>query len=63
MLAITMKYATLLATFAGAALALDGIVAPSMVTAGSDFNVTFENANDDNYRVCKYPSTFIHTSI
>ncbi|KXT11411.1 hypothetical protein AC579_9877 [Pseudocercospora musae] len=47
-----MRYATLLlATFAGAALALNGIVAPSTVAAGSEFNVTFENANDDNYRV------------
>ncbi|KAF7193365.1 hypothetical protein HII31_05344 [Pseudocercospora fuligena] len=49
--ALTMRYAALLATFAGAALALDGIVAPSTVKAGEDFNVAFENANDDNYRV------------
>ncbi|KXS93571.1 hypothetical protein AC578_893 [Pseudocercospora eumusae] len=49
--ALTMRYAALLATFASAVLALDGIVAPSTVKAGKDFNITFQNANDHNYRV------------
>jgi hypothetical protein len=31
--------------------ALDGIVAPGTVAADSDFNVTFQNGNGDQYRV------------
>ncbi|EME85119.1 uncharacterized protein MYCFIDRAFT_173975 [Pseudocercospora fijiensis CIRAD86] len=51
MYALATRYLTLLAPLAGAALALDGIVAPSTIKAGTAFNITFQNANPDTYRV------------
>ncbi|KAM3416194.1 hypothetical protein BST61_g7800 [Cercospora zeina] len=44
-------HAAALATLLLGASALDGIVTPSNITAGEPFDITFQNANDDNYRV------------
>lgn len=41
----------MLATLTATVTALDGIVAPSQVAAGSEIEVTFQEANDDKYRV------------
>ncbi|KAF2214161.1 hypothetical protein CERZMDRAFT_96185 [Cercospora zeae-maydis SCOH1-5] len=43
--------AAALATFILGVSALDGIVTPANITAGEPFDITFRNANDDNYRV------------
>lgn len=40
-----------LATLAASAHALNGIVAPANISADTKFEVTFENANSDQYRV------------
>lgn len=45
------RSALVLATLSTAVTALDGIVAPSQVAAGSEIEVTFQDANDDKYRV------------
>ncbi|EMF13358.1 uncharacterized protein SEPMUDRAFT_132679 [Sphaerulina musiva SO2202] len=50
-----MKYFTgrvvALATLAASVHALNGIVAPANISADTKFEVTFENANSDQYRV------------
>lgn len=51
MVAFTQRCAFALAALTTAASALDGIVAPSEVTAGQSFKITFQDANDDQYRV------------
>ena len=51
MVAFAQRYAFALAALTTAASALDGIVAPSEVTAGQSFKITFQDANDDQYRV------------
>ena len=43
--------AVALVTLVASANALNGIVAPGNISAGSTFEVTFENANSDQYRV------------
>lgn len=40
-----------LATLAASVHALNGIVAPANISADTKFEVTFENANSDQYRV------------
>ncbi|KAK4624022.1 hypothetical protein CLAFUW4_05589 [Fulvia fulva] len=51
MQSFTKRCALALATLATAVTALDGIVAPSEVAAGEEFEVTFQSSNDDSYRV------------
>lgn len=45
------RCAIALAALTGAASALNGIVAPSEVQAGSEFEVTFQDSSNDHYRV------------
>lgn len=47
----TRRFTAVLATLTATVQALDGIVAPSQVTAGQEFEVTFQDANSDEYRV------------
>ncbi|KAI6789783.1 hypothetical protein KC361_g8328 [Hortaea werneckii] len=51
MLSITAKIIVLSASLIVGANALNGIIAPDSVQAGESFNITFENANDNQYRV------------
>lgn len=44
-------YAALAATLIATAKALDGIVVPDTIAAGTPFSATFENGNSDKYRV------------
>lgn len=51
MQSFTSKCAVALASLVISASALNGIVAPGNITADKKFEVTFENGNDDEYRV------------
>lgn len=46
-----MRYAALVACLVAVSQTLNGIVAPDTVAADIEFQVTFENANSDQYRV------------
>ncbi|KAI7312304.1 hypothetical protein KC315_g12035 [Hortaea werneckii] len=51
MVSFTAQIAALSASLIVGASALNGIVAPDSVQAGESFNITFENADDSQYRV------------
>ena len=51
MQSFTKRCALALATLTTAVTALNGIVAPSEVAAGDEFEVTFQSSNDDKFRV------------
>ncbi|KAK4540130.1 hypothetical protein LTR36_009795 [Oleoguttula mirabilis] len=51
MRSFSTRYAALAASLVAAAKALDGIVVPGTVAAGTSFNATFLNGSSDKYRV------------
>ncbi|KAI7471854.1 hypothetical protein KC357_g5912 [Hortaea werneckii] len=51
MLSIPTKIIALSTSLIVSANALNGIIAPDSVQAGESFNITFDNADDSEYRV------------